>query len=218
MQVQGTPLLTRLNSSFDALLPLPRLLKTAFLCGALPLFIGTLIFVFWLLTRWGELMAAGVLIIILGLIWFVIGVICVIVHLLRSGGPEAAPSQGWKPALILSLLLANFPVVYFYLNTVDELLTRYTVVVINDSQQPIESLFIKTGGQHTLAEFKPIASGQSAKRHFSVSGTPLDFTARQNQSGFGGSVDSYAFSDGKQGKIIRIKSPGTYELESYSPN
>jgi len=165
MQSQGTPLLTRLNLAFDDRLPLPRLLKLAFLCGALPLVTGTLGFLTWLVTRWDWLMLAGLVTIFLGLVWFVMGAICLSIHLHRSdqlASPEHR-RQNCLALITVCLLLINFPAAYYYTAWASDISTRYTLIVVNESGQHIESVRVSAPG--IVRELGPVKRGGQVKRH-----------------------------------------------------
>src|ERR1035437_8980677 len=70
-----------------------RLLKAAILCGAVPLFVGTLIYAGWRLTRWDWLMDAGCYTIYVGALVFVVGAVCLLRYLWRKKGVDPARSE-----------------------------------------------------------------------------------------------------------------------------
>ncbi|MCD6050362.1 MAG: hypothetical protein K0Q55_1765 [Verrucomicrobia bacterium] len=213
MQAQGTPLLTRLNSTLDDRLPLPRLLKLAFLCGVLPLVTGTLVFLTWLVTRWDWLMLAGLITIFLGLVWFVMGAICLSIHLHRRGqiAPPERRRQNWLAFTTAGLLLVNFPAAYYYTAWASGISTRYTLIVVNESGQHMESVMVSAPG--VKREFGPIQAGGQVKRHLNFFGDGrMDFKAKASTE-TAGMIDGYAMGSMGGKKVVRLKPDGAYTVD-----
>ncbi|MGV3755088.1 MAG: hypothetical protein ACO1QS_06875 [Verrucomicrobiota bacterium] len=214
MHPADTPLLTRLNSAFDDRLPLPRLLKLAFLCGALPLFIGTLIFLTWLITRWDWLMLAGLVTIFLGLVCFVMGVVGLSIHLYRMGqiAPPERQRQNWLALITACLLIINFPAAYFYTNWASDISTRYTLIVVNESGQHMKSVMVTAPG--VKREFGPIQPGGQVKRHLNFFGDGrMDFKAWASTE-TSGVIDGYAMGSMGGQKVLRLKPDGAYAIDA----
>jgi hypothetical protein len=214
MHPADTPLLTRLNSAFDDRLPLPRLLKLAFLCGTLPLVTGTLIFLTWLITRWDWLMLAGLITIFLGLVWFVIGSIGLSLLLRRQGqiAPPERRRQNWLAFSTACLLLINLPAAYYYTAWASAISTRYTLIVVNESGQHLESVMVSAPG--VKREFGPIQPGGQVKRHLNFFGDGrMDFKARASTE-TSGIIDGYAMGSMGGKKVLRLKPDGAYSIDA----
>jgi len=213
MHPAGTPLLTRLNSAFDKRLPMPRLLKTAFLCGVLPLSAGTLVFLAWLITRWDWLMVAGLVTIFLGLVCFVMGAVGLSLHLHRLGqiAPPEMRRQNWLALITACLLIINFPAAYCYTNWASDISTRYTLVVVNESGQHMKSVIVTAPG--LKREFGPIQPGGQVKRHLNFFGDGrIDFKARTSTE-TSGVIDGYAMGSMGGKKVLRLKPDGAYTID-----
>ena len=92
--------------------------------------------------------------------------------------------------MVGGLLLVNFPAAAIFTLSAINVVTRYTVRVLNESGNAIES-FVVTG-PGVRVELGPVAPGHRVKRHLGFSGDgSLEFTARQGQSNFRGVLDGY---------------------------
>ncbi len=138
---------------------MPRLIKVAILCGAVPLLTGTLIYFAWRLTRIDGLMNAGVWTILFGLLAFVAGLGCLFNQSWNADGDLVARRHLRRQgAFALALLLSNFPAAAYYTLSAIDVVTHYTVDVENESDRRIESFVIT--GPGIRAELGPIAPGR----------------------------------------------------------
>lgn len=197
---------------------MPRFLKTAILCGAMPLLVGTLIYGLWRFTRWHWLEAAGLFTIPLGFAAFIAGAVSLLCHLKRELRVVERAKRGplWVRALLVGgLLLINFPAAALYTLSAIEVATRYTIHVHNDSDQPVQSLVVT--GPDIRVELGPLVPGQQARRHLHFRGDgTLDFSACQQELQFSGQLDGYVTGGLGGEKSIRIRPGGAYEIQRAS--
>jgi len=133
------------------LLPLPLhdwSYRAALVCGAAPLLTGISIFLLWLVTRWDSLMLAGLHTIYAGLAAFAVGCIALTIYLWRAFRSPDADQRRVRNATLAcgGLLLVNFPVAFGIVAAVIDIESRYTVVIHNDSGQPLEDVRVFGGG------------------------------------------------------------------------
>lgn len=191
-----------------------RLLKSAIALGASPLIIGTLIYFTWRITRWSWLEMMGLATLLIGIVAFFGGMICLTLHLKR----QTKFNQTAQRSLIIQtlwvggLLIVNFPVAAIYASSAIDILTRYTVRVYNDSSQAIESFVIL--GPNIQTEIGPIPAGKKAVQHNYPKGDGcLRFTARQGQSCFDGELEGYVTGNSSGDKTVRVSSKGIYKIK-----
>ncbi len=188
-----------------------RLLKSAVAFGASPLIIGSLVYFTWRLTRWNWLEMVGLMTILIGVVAFLGGAVCLILHLKRES--RAARTSPLSALMVGGLLIANFPVAAFYLSSVIDISTRYTVRVHNDSEHPIESFMILGPGIQT--EIGPIPSGKNVVQHnHPTSDGSLRFTARQHELNFDGELEGYVCNGLGGDKTVRIKEKGNFLIKN----
>ena len=110
------------------------------------------------------------------------------------------------------LLLVNFPAAIFYVYSADDVLTRTTVDVINDSPSAIESFVLE--GPGVQQEVGPLAAGQQIRRHlhFRGSGT-LSFVAKEQGIEFRGVIEGYVCYDVGRQATMRVTGPKTWRVE-----
>ncbi|HEX5138280.1 MAG TPA: hypothetical protein VFY93_14995 [Planctomycetota bacterium] len=141
--------------------------RAAIVCGLLPLVVGTSIFLLWVVTRWEWLMGAGLFALFFGLALFAVGVLALARYCwvaLRM--PEPPPRPWLKAALAAILLLSNFPAAGTIIWKVDDLCSRYTVVVRNGTGAAIEDVRVSGGGCEAV--FGAIAPGDEVRRSFLI--------------------------------------------------
>lgn len=187
-----------------------RLLKCSIALGASPLIIGTLIYCAWRLTRWDWLEMMGIMTILIGIIAFLGGAVCLILHLKREA--RSTRSSPMNALLVGGLLIANFPVAIFYAHSAIDISTRFTVRVYNDSNYSIDSFIILGPGVET--EIGPIPSGHKAiqHNHITTDGS-LSFTARQQEVSFNGELESYVSINHEGDMTVRISKKGSCQLK-----
>ncbi len=137
------------------------------MCGASPLVAGVSVFLLWVLTRRDWLMGAGLFVLFVGLALFAVGTLALARFCwlaLRAGEP---PPGFWRStAFAAALLLSNFPAAGAIIWKVDDLYTRYTVVVRNATGNTLEDVRVSGGGCEAV--FGAIAPGDEARRSFLI--------------------------------------------------
>ena len=106
--------------------------------------VGTGVFVTWVVTGWNWWERAWLWIIGFAIASVLAGAVC----LTRDFGAQRKTGFTAPGGLVLAaaLLVLNLPVGAFYLRSAAEIVTRYTVEVINDSGVPIQSVVISGPG------------------------------------------------------------------------
>jgi hypothetical protein len=197
---------------------MPRHLRLSVVLGAVPLLVGTLIYVTWRFTRRPWLEIAGMLTIPMGFVAVVAGTLALCRHLWPASGIQR-PNGGTRrlqAVLVGGLLLANFPAAAYFAESAIDISTRYTVRVHNETDRPIESLVVT--GPGVRVELGPIAPGERMHRHMHFSGDgALDFSARQQELQFGGQLEGYVTGGSSGDTIIRITQPGVFEIHPAAP-
>jgi hypothetical protein len=92
----------------------PDLLRAAMYCALVPLCLGVADFLAWLPTHWIPLAFAGFWVILLGLVMFVIGGICLLAYLVAEllAGREPVRTVIGRVGAVAFLLLINFPIAW----------------------------------------------------------------------------------------------------------
>jgi hypothetical protein len=191
-----------------------RLLKSSIALGASPLIIGTLIYFTWRLTRWSWLEMMGLATLLIGIVAFFAGMICLILHLKHQSKSNQTAQRTLiiRTLLVGGLLIVNFPVAAIYASSAIDISTRYTVRVYNDSFHAIESFVIL--GPNIQTEMGPIPAGKKAVQHNYPKGDGcLRFTARQGQVCFDGELEGYVTGNSSGDKNVRVSSKGIYKIK-----
>jgi hypothetical protein len=193
---------------------LSRALKMAYVCGAGPLLLATLIFITWIFTRWSWLMAAGLVLIYVGFATVIVGAGFLGWHVFKKGRQVTGPRNAgrWSPRLAGALLMLNFPAAVGFAFMGLELHDRYCVHVVNDSGQAIESLVVTAPG--VRLELGPIAAGSRANSYGKVAGDgEMAFVAHQGPAEIAGVVEGYV-TNGMGGEAtIRMLPSGKYDVK-----
>lgn len=189
-------------------------MKLATLLGAVPLALGTSIYVAWRLSRWHWLGVAGIWMLALGFVAVVAGEVALVLHV-RRARREARPAERHarlRSVLVAALLLANFPAAVFYTLSAMEISMRYTVRIRNDSGIAVES-FVVTG-PGTSVELGPIAPRELAETHLHFRGDgSLRFAARQGERDFGGDLDGYVTTGLGGEKTVSVGPNGAFRVD-----
>ncbi len=188
--------------------------RNAVICGAVPLIVGVSVFLLWLVTRWDQLMTAGVATLYAGAFMLLIGVL----ELARYGWlglktPEFPRRKLWRSTLgVAALLMANPPVaagVAFAAISVD---TRYTVVVHNNTLQPLINARVFGGNcDETLST---IAPGDKARHSFRIECEgELKFSAAGGATIYTGTIDGYVTNNLGGYTVVTVNADGTLTVE-----
>ncbi|HEX4073043.1 MAG TPA: hypothetical protein VHX68_17820 [Planctomycetaceae bacterium] len=175
---------------------------------------GTLLYVCWRAKGWDWLMGAGFITIAMGVVLFFVGAGSLLAGATRDVQRGSTPGRRWRPQVAAAgcLLFLNFPAAVFCLYSADDVLTRTTVDVINDSPSVIESFVLE--GPGVQQEVGPLAAGQQIRRHlhFRGSGT-LSFIAKEQGIEFRGVIDDYVCYDIGGRATIRVTAPKIWRVE-----
>jgi len=145
---------------------LSRAYRTALWCGASPLLIGCTIFLLWIPTRWEGWIVAGLFTLYGGVACFAVGSMALVRYFCIAHRPtEARPPRFWKSVVTCALLLlGNFPVAAGIIASVVAIDSCYSVVVHNQSRQPLEQVRVTGGG--CKVDFGTIPPGGVKRRRF----------------------------------------------------
>jgi hypothetical protein len=181
------------------------LLWAAVACGAIPLAVGSAIYFTFRATRNESLAVAGFYTILAGLVFFAVGIICLVAYAYRQR------DFGARTLFAAALLTSNFPLAFIYAVSAAGLMTQYVVQVTNESNAVVDSFVVE--GPGARAELGPIQIGESKQGRvfFDADGT-LTFTARQQQLRLDGKIEDYVTSSLGGMATIRIKPGGSFEV------
>jgi len=186
-------------------------------CGAIPLAFGSFIFFTWYYTRRESLPGWGLLTVLLGCVFFVVGCI----HLSRYWNAPSSPSNG-KPSqrgiqtlLVAALLLINFPAAMFYAVMALALMDQLTITVSNRSSYDIDEFTLT--GPGSIKQVGPVRAGESERVFLDFRGEgSVTFQALLGDrkvdgevmgyvtGGIGGKVDVNLLPDGKFEVLERV--------------
>ncbi len=142
------------------------LLRLAVLCGVLPLVAGIGIFVAWVITEASWLTMAGLLTINVGVYAVVVGLVLLIVYMSWAwqGGQIPRRRLVGQTLAVVALFAANFVAAGGAVMGAQVISSRYTVVVTNQSNAPLQSARIEGGG--VAVEFGDIPPGATVSESF----------------------------------------------------
>lgn len=169
-----------------------RALAVALACGALPLLAGIATFVAWVYTRADWLPPAGVVVMGVGVVLFLVGIGALIRHVRSARRTADAPRRPRMLAVVLigGLLFVNFPAAAVLTYLVLAIESSYTVVVCNQTGCELTDVRVEGGGCN--ADFGSIAPGDSERRVFWVRHDGhLELTAREGAHTRSKIIDEY---------------------------
>ena len=180
------------------MMPKSYLIRSALICGLLPLGTGVGIFLLWLVVRWDWLMLAG------------FGTICVGLLLVLVGAGFLVAARSRSPA-VLGVLLANFPVAGVIVFVAFDIETRFTVTVVNEGPAPLDAFVVSGGGvEHG---FGSVAPGQTATLHRLIDHDgELVFHARRDGEEVEGEVEGYVTNGQGGHKRVVFDQAGDFEV------
>ncbi|MEX0717892.1 MAG: hypothetical protein WD066_14960 [Planctomycetaceae bacterium] len=184
--------------------------RVALWCGALPLTVGASIFLLWLLAGWTWLMVAGGCLLVAGPLVVLVGFAALGRGwwMERSAPPDTRRHSWRSSALVAALLLFNFPVAGGIVVAAIAIVSRYTIVVVNQSGKTLDDVVLEGGGR--VVRFDPIPADASASRNvwFSHDDNELDFRAMSGTTPVTGTVLEYV-TDSLGGRTITVDVDGT---------
>jgi hypothetical protein len=196
-----------------------RAYRNAVICGAVPLIVGVSVFLLWLVTRWDQLMMAGVATLYAGSFMLLVGVL----ELARYGWlglktPEFPHRKLRRTALgAAALLLLNPPVAAGLVYTAVFIETLYTVVVDNQTQRPLTGVRI-FGSGNCDESIGTIAPGGKARRSFQIECEgALNFNATGGSTIYTGIIDGYVTSNMGGHTVVTVNADGTLTFDQGSP-
>ena len=188
-------------------------LRTAVVCGALPLIVGVTIFVLWLVTRWDWLMTAGFITICGGIAIVLIGALALArFWWLAVRMPDLSHRRPWRSIAVCGiLLLSNFPVAAGIMVTVAEIESNYTVVVRNASEETLVNVRVAGGGCDEV--FGSIPPGADIRRtlRFECDGR-LEFWAQGASNTYAETIDGYVTGNLGGRSIVTVHRDGTISV------
>lgn len=138
--------------------------RIAMVCALAPLFVGTSVFLLWVITRWPSLMRLGVFTIYGGLALVAFGFVSLAGFYRSVSCATELPRRRVRTmtSCCAALLLSNFAVAAGILVAVFYMDTCYTVVVENTSFLPLNHVRVEGGG--IKMNFGTIPPGGTASR------------------------------------------------------
>lgn len=146
------------------------LLRIAWIAGVAPIFVGTAIFIIWLIFRADALMAAGVITIYAGLASVVVGLICLAIYLWRNWRSSEVPRRYlvWQTTSLIILFLANFVAAAGFVYGAIMIETRYHLSITNGGNEPLRN--VRVGVGPFGVDFGDIPAGETRKKSFWIEG------------------------------------------------
>ncbi len=176
-------------------------LYVALLAALIPMLLGTVDIALWLLTFSKAFEAFGIIIVIGGLIFFAIGSICLLIHLVTVlRRPKNLRRQLLMILLAAILLVANFPLAGFYMNLAE----RSHVRVINQTGMTIDAA-VAVDPDGNKYDFGSIASGATASRRIRPRGEgAFNLLITSNGASEEVELDSYTSDGPMTGKRLTV--------------
>lgn len=188
--------------------------RTASICGALPLLVGVSTYFLWLATDWDWLMMAGMVTLGGGCVVVAVGARELVrfcrIGLHTTGLPR---HRIWLPAVVCAVLLfSNFVVAGGIVAAAAFLGPLYTVIVHNETAQPLDSVRVVGGGRDV--SFGSVEAGGSARRSFWIrQDGELEFRAWTGSTSDTLTIDGYVTQDMGGHKTVTVRSDGTVSAE-----
>ena len=185
----------------------------AIACGAIPLLTGSAIYWAWRFTRWEVWPRLGLLTVLIGTVFFVVGIIHLGRYWSRAHRRDADTNsrRDVRSLFVAALLIANFPIAGFYAISAVEHMSDYFVHVSNVSDQNIDSLTLVGPGIET--KVGPIRSGEEKTITIRFTGEgPLHFQAQQGQELLQGELDGYVCGGLGGDTSLRLLPNGRFDV------
>lgn len=146
-----------------------RMLRAAIICGIVPIVVGVMIFLSWVIWPLRMLMDAGLLWLVVGPVIILAGVVLGVIYAVLSVRRRAVSRRAlkWRTLGLLGLYLGNFLIagaVVAAASRVKDLADRYTITVVNSSPLALEEIRLKAPGVEVL--YEDIPSGRKVARQF----------------------------------------------------
>jgi hypothetical protein len=202
----------------------PDHLRSAFVCGLVPLISGTSIILLLMLTHWTWLKCPGLFlsVVIVGIISSLFG----IMHLgasvrdMLATQPGERRKQLFRILVVVSVLLSNFPATMF-LMIFAQTHSRYVLTVTNAGPEALDKFNVYGGGEEI--EFGSIGTAESEHLQFYVhelnvlrfnirQDSRLTFRARRGGKEVRGTIVGY-MTNGKGGDLqVTFNQDGSFDI------
>jgi len=193
-------------------------LKCALLFGIAPLVSGTAIFVAWAVSRADWLMGAGITTIYAGMCSVALGAACLAVYLWKSWRLRTIRRSrlAWQATAVIALFLANFIAAGAAILGAMVIESRYTVLIANQSDAPLESVSIEGGGVEINLDV--IAPGATAKRSFWIEHDgELVLKGSHTFGKIEATIDGYVTNGLGGDKVVVLGADGTVDVKDRHP-
>ncbi len=181
-------------------LPTSKTYRFSLFCGALPLVIGLIIFISWLATGWRWLEKAGFYTLFGGLVFFVAGIMALLIWFVRTNQSGLPRRHG--TIVSAGVLLANFPVAAVIIWSVLAIESTYYLTIKNNSTVLLSEVhFFGQGYDLNIGKIPP-GEKLKLKLHPAVSGeSSLILHGNCGNNSFTNIVEGY-FEAGNGGKAV----------------
>jgi hypothetical protein len=182
-----------------------RSLRVPLLLGAVPLLMGTGIFIAWVVTEWTGWVLAGLGMVLVGFASVVSGVV-----LLTRRFVLTTPH-----VLVAVVLMINFPAAAGIAWTAFCIMTQYRIVVYNLATAPIENVAITVATTAKTIPVGRIEAGASVTRWLAAEGDgDLALTGQLMGRALQSEGDSYVTNSSGGLKRIEVGSDGVARIEN----
>ena len=181
-------------------LPASRTYRFSLVCGALPLVVGLVIFFLWLATGWRWLELAGFYTLFGGLLFFVAGVIALLIW--SVGTNQSGLPRRHGTIVSAGVLLANFPVAAGIVWSVIAIESTYHLTIKNNSTVSLSAVhFFGQGYDLNIGKIPP-GEKLKLKLHPAVTGeSSLVLYGNCGNNSFTNIVEGY-YEAGYGGKAV----------------
>ena len=190
-----------------------RAYQVALACGVLPLLVGVVIFLLWVSTGWDWMIVAGIFTLYGGVGIFLVGIIALVRYCwLALHTLGMSRRRVWLSTLgCAGLLLLNFPVAGCIIVAAIARETRYTVVVHNTLQQPLDGVRVFGGGCEVA--FGTVSPGDVVQRSFWIQQDgKLEFRAVSVATTYAQTIDGYVTHNMGGHTTVTFKPDGTLSV------
>ena len=186
-----------------------KFVKQALAFGGAPLLLGTGTFAVWAITGWNGWERAWFWLILFAIACILAGAVC----LVREFQQCRTSSSGFRGlALAAGVLFLNFPLGAFYLWAAVAIATRYTVEVINDSGQPVQSIVV-TGAGMSPVELGPLSAGATTQKTLRLQEDGRLDSLPAGRRGTPGRLDNSASPSCAEHKTVVVGTGGVWRLD-----
>ena len=190
------------------------LLGIAWLAGAVPLLLGTMIFVVWLIFRFDILMLAGLVMLIVGPCLILWGLICLMAYVRHAWRTASGFRRrlAWQATGVLGLYMANFVAAGSFVYAAYVIESWYFLSITNSGDVPLEGVRVEGGG--VSVSFGDIAMGETVKRSFLIRDYgELVLTARRGEERIEPVINGYLIPDLGVDQAVTVDATGGVSVQ-----